>query len=186
MRSENKSSKRCAQTATTPNSDISAKQQALYFISFFKLNGYILAQRYKEFGYPPENARGNPELQYFDVLIEKEKISDDKPILLVRAKGVFNTEKSDDTEKKDGTPSIFMTFVIGLIVLVVAVGVSVFGLQIWDDFQGRCTVIAANVLPAAAHIWAYFWWGTARGIILSFFCAAIIGLTVLASRYIDS
>ncbi len=148
-------------------------------------NGEVI-KRYKEFGYPPENARGNPELQYFDVLIEKEKISDDKPILLVRAKGVFNTEKSDDTENKDGTPSIFMTFVIGLIVLVVAVGVSVFGLQIWDDFQGRCTVIAANVLPAAAHIWAYFWWGTARGIILSFFCAAIIGLTVLASRYIDS
>ena len=57
-------------------------------------NGEVI-KRYKEFGYPPENARGNPELQYFDVLIEKEKISDDKPILLVRAKGVFNTEKSE-------------------------------------------------------------------------------------------
>ena len=137
------------------------------------------------YGYPPENARGNPELQYFEVVLEKAKVSLEKPVIHRNVKGILIPEEEDKLTNNSGTPSILMTFVIGLIVTVVAGGAAVFGLNLWDDPQGRFIVIAANILPIVLNIGSYILWGAGRGIILSFFCAGIIGITILASRIID-
>ena len=141
--------------------------------------------KYKETAYPPENARGNDSLQYFEVVLENEKIALGYPIVCNSAKGVLIDEKGEEVKDERGVPSVFMTFMVGLVGTVIAGGVAIFGLQLWDDIQGRFVVVAANFMPVCFNIGIYFWWGVGRGIIISFFCVAILAITVAASRYID-
>ena len=87
-------------------------------------------------------------------------------------------EPAGEERAKHGAPSIFWTFVIGIAMALVFTGFASIGLQIWDDTPGKIIVISANLLPIAGNIAAYSLWGVGRGIILSVFCAAIVGLTV--------
>ena len=131
---------------------------------------------YKGFAYPPENARGNPELQYFEMTISSNIALDQT--LFFKARGTLYEEPAGEERAKHGAPSIFWTFVIGIAMALVFTGFASVGLQIWDDTPGKIIVISANLLPIAGNIAAYSLWGVGRGIILSVFCAAIVGLTV--------
>lgn len=142
-------------------------------------------KNYKGYAYPPENARGNTELQYFELVLENEHLPLEDPIHTNTAKGTLNNKKSEELKEKNNTPSIFMTFIIGIVGTILAVGSAIFGLHLWDDPQGRYVVAASIFIPICMNIATYFIWDTARGIILSFFCAAIIALTIVASRFID-
>jgi hypothetical protein len=165
--------------------DVADFEKVKMKIAYYHFYNTTAEEEVRAFGYPPENARGNPELQYFEVVLENTRVSLEKPVIHRNVKGVLIPEESDKLTNNSSTPSILMTFVIGLIVTVVAGGAAVFGLNLWDDPQGRFIVIAANILPIFLNIGSYILWGAGRGIILSFFCAAIVGITIAASRIID-
>lgn len=133
--------------------------------------------------YAPEGARGNPDLQYFTFVVKYDDIimSSDQ-IYVAYAKGVLKTDETMTDD--DGVPSIFMTFVMGIVLTVVALIVACMGLAARDE-RGLFYVVLANAAPIFLNIGMYFWWGAARGIIISVFCAATIALTIVASRYID-
>lgn len=144
-----------------------------------------VAKEYKGFAYPPEGARDNPELQYFELTVDGKLKEEQTIYLTARARGTLNKEQATAEKEKRGEPSIFLTFVVGIVGTLICVGAVSFGLQIWDDPQGKFMVAAANVLPICGNIAVYARWGVGRGIIISVFCAAIIALTVLVARNHD-
>ena len=137
----------------------------------------------------PDGARGNPELQYFYVILDSVNIVEDHPILKIEAKGRLIGELGEkaEEEKEKSLPSIFLTIIIGLGVAVVSIIAVCLGFATMDGFdpRGYILVCTANIVPFCMHIFVYAWWGTARGIIMSVFCAIIVAATVIASRYID-
>lgn len=138
----------------------------------------------------PDGARGNPELQYFYVILDSVDIEEDRPILKIEAKGRLIEELAEENEeeREKAIPSIFLTILIGLIVAAVAIIAACLGLSTMDGFdpRGYILVCIANIVPFCAHFFVYAWWGVARGIIMSVFCAIIVAATVIASRYIDN
>lgn len=153
-------------------------------ITYRIVDGDDYSKRITKKAYAPEGARGNPELQYFYIVLEKTKIDpEDKFISMNKAKGVL---KSDETMVDDpSTASIPQVLLIGVIVLVIASIASCLGLSTRDDGRGQALIVIANVLPIAINIYMYVVWGALRGIIFSIFCVAIIAVTIIASRYID-
>lgn len=137
----------------------------------------------------PQGARGNPELQYFYIVLENEKINfvpDQENYIYVvngSARGVLKTDETmvDD----DKTPSIFVTIILGIVMLVAALIASCLGLATRDDPRGQILIGIAVATPIFLNIASYFRWGAVRGIILSIFCVLIIVATIIASRFID-
>lgn len=139
--------------------------------------------KYKGFAYPPENARGNPDLQYFEMHIDDQL--DEEQTLFFKARGTLLPEKSDDERAKHAAPSIFWTIVIGVLMTLVCTGFTVLGLNSWEDAHGKVFVISANLLPILINIAVYNGWGISRGIIFSVCCVLTVGLTVFLARGMD-
>ena len=76
--------------------------------------------KYKGFAYPPENSRGNPDLQYFEMHIDDQL--HEEQTLFFKARGTLLPEKSDDERAKHAAPSIFWTIVIGVLMTLVCTG----------------------------------------------------------------
>ena len=132
----------------------------------------------------PENARGNPDLQYFYIVLENERIDPESNYISVqKTKGVL---KADETMTDDSsTPSVFGTIMLGLLIFVLAMIASCLGLATRDDLRGIILIAIAIIIPIAINIAMYVAWGAARGIIVSIFCALIVVGTIIASRFID-
>ncbi|MBQ3589565.1 MAG: hypothetical protein II980_03850 [Clostridia bacterium] len=132
----------------------------------------------------PENARGNPDLQYFYITLENERINPDNHFISVQeTKGVL---KADETMTDDSsTPSVFGTIMLGLLIFVLAMVPSCLGLATRDDLRGIILIAISIIIPIAINIAMYVAWGVGRGIIVSIFCALIVLGTIIASRFID-
>ena len=132
----------------------------------------------------PENARGNPDLQYFYIILENERIDPTNHFISVQeTKGVLKADEI--VEDDDSTPSVFGTIMLGLLIFVIAMIASCIGLATRDDLRGIILIAIAIILPIAINIAMYVAWGVARGIIVSVFCALIVASTIIASRFID-
>ena len=125
----------------------------------------------------PENARGNPELQYFYFVLTDKNINREKDrISVVHGKGVLKTDETMTDD--DGVPSIFLTIIIGIVMTAVAFGATCLGISVWDE-EGMFVLGSANAVPIFFNIGVYSWWGTARGIIISIFCVITLALTIM-------
>ena len=135
----------------------------------------------------PDGARGNPELQYFYVVLDTVNMEEDRPLLKVEAKGRYIEEIAEEKEEeeKDSRPSIFTTILSGLGLAIIAIITSCFGLAIRGDPRGWFIIAASIIFPIVLNIVAYVYWGAARGVIISVCCAIIIAATVIGSKFID-
>ena len=145
---------------------------------------YNIEEKYKVFAYPPENARDNPELQYFELTVG-QKIEEEQT-LFFKARGTLYEEQSEDERTNHGAPSIFWTFVIGIVLTLVSTGFVSFGLRIWEDIPGKITVFGTHLLLLLGNIATYNLWGVGRGIIISVFCVLTLAITVFLGINLDT
>ena len=138
----------------------------------------------------PENARGNPDMQYLTVVLKNIEIPLDQWVQVTRITASIDANKvgldlENDTIKRVRTPSIFMTFIIGIIAAVVGFGLVLFGLNFFGDNFANIVLVAGIVGPLGFVIWSFLDWGMARGIILSIFYVLLVVATIYVVKKID-
>lgn len=139
----------------------------------------------KKDAHVPDGARGNPELQYFYVILDSMSIEEDRPVSVMSASGVFTDRLAEEDAEKQGRFTVFGTFMLGLGMLVIGFGMFYFGFSVRDDRRGLILMALGELLPIIVNVAIYTWWGPGRGIIISIFCALNIAAAILVMKLLD-
>ena len=138
----------------------------------------------KEKAQVPENARGNPELQYFYVVVDDPNLDDEGNISIYWAKGTFAPEELVE-EQESKMPSIGVTFIIAIVGGAICLGLICLGLAVRDDIRGKVLIGIGLVFPPVSTVFSFISWNVGRGVIFLVFTLIIFVASFVASKYID-
>lgn len=136
----------------------------------------------------PENARGNPDLQYVTVTIKNKEVMEDSyvPIVWIETRVNPATVGIDEEDEAVKTlPSIFSCILIAIVGFAAAVGILIFSLSLLSDQRAQYIFAFDLLIPLALTIFVFTRWGVARGIIFAVFYLLFVFVTVRAIKNLD-
>ncbi len=148
---------------------------------------HIFVRSTKLRGTVPEDARGNPEKQYFTVEIKDVEIPEDRHIYVVWAKATLDNTTLEDSEVVVDEPvlSIGQVVLLGVLGLVILCVLLFAGMSFLDEELVKFLIGAALVIPLIAVVIAYIVLGAVRGLILTGFFVVFLIIALLMFRAID-